>query len=219
MDGMGIWIVIGLLIPGLLYAGGRVTGRGVWGLVREGYKSRGVGAYRAAPEAVWKEGKAPLVVHAAAISSFLLGQMVIPGAIAALVGLLVSMEMLMKSGESIEWMVVILTLSAPTGLFVAGGLLAAGLALMRRSAGASKLARRIGWSAIGHNVALVAAIGVVAMFKPSDEAVLFPIGYAFISCMQALLLLSAARALDARDAAEARDREEGIAPPEPQIAR
>ncbi|MDC3989490.1 hypothetical protein KEG57_54035 [Polyangium jinanense] len=194
-------LVVGfLLLPSLLYMVGRVWGRDVWGLVLSRYETRGGSAYRAAEVPVWVAGKAPRSVKAAAITSFLLGQMVIPGALAALVGLVISLEMLGRPVEAMEPVVLILTLSAPSGLFVAGSLLGLGLLLLRRGPNAAARARWVGrWSVI-HNVLLVATLLVVCGPKRDIVPILV---YACVSLAHAALLFVAARALDAHDLAQA----------------
>src|SRR5262245_10244729 len=74
-----------LVLPSILYLVG-ARSRDVWGLYRKGQVSAGQGLYRAAPMVIWAQGKAPLSVRAAAFTSFFLGQMVIPGALAAFPG-------------------------------------------------------------------------------------------------------------------------------------
>ena len=98
---MEIILVVGsLLLPSLLYVAGRIAGRDVWGLVLSRYEKRGGSAYRAAEVPIWVPGKTPWSVKLAALTSFLLGQMVIPGALAALVGVVISVEMLGRSLEA-----------------------------------------------------------------------------------------------------------------------
>lgn len=208
--------VLVVTVPLTLYIAGRTAGRNVWGLFLRGYEKHGAGAYRAHVSPVWVAGKPPLSVHLAAISSFILGQMVVPGALAALIGLVVALEILSRglhnSGDSI---IVILMLSAPTGLMIGGKLLDVGLALLQRADGAVKKARNVARFSIIHNVVLLLALGAVYVVDTND-AVFFPAIYACISVAQAALLLTAARAVDAHGDAEARDRE--LAPPPPQLA-
>jgi len=191
-----------LPLPLVLYVIGLDRGRGAWGLVFRGFVQRGSSAYRAAEVPVWKEGKAPLAVHAAAITSFVLGQMVLPGGLAALVGFLMLPEVLTRSGGS-EPLLVVLVLSAPTGLYVAAALLSAGSAMLRRDADASEKARKAGRWAIGHNVLLLVAIAACALGS-FDAFYLGPVAYALVSLAQAALLLRAARSLDAYAEAQAR---------------
>lgn len=189
-----------LPLPLVLYLISLDRGRGAWGLVFRGFVRRGSSAYRAAEVAVWQAGKAPLAVRAAAITSFVLGQMVVPGALLALVGLLVLLASLSRDPEPI---LVVLMLSAPTGLYVAGALLSAGSAMLRREANASAQARRAARWALGHNVALLVGLGACALGH-LHEALLGPAVYALVSIAHALLLLHAARALDAYTDAQAR---------------
>ena len=197
------FLALFLALPSLLYVAGRFAGRGVWGLVLARYEKRGGSAYRATQVPVWLPGKAPLSVKLAAISSFLLGQMVIPGALAALAGLIISLEMLGRAGQAADNeapLIYILTLSAPTGLFVAGGLLSVGLHLLRRAPDAAQRARSMGrWSVI-HNLVLLAALLVTCGLRRD----LWPcVTYVMISLAQAALLFVAARALDVYALAEA----------------
>ncbi|UQA56676.1 hypothetical protein [Polyangium aurulentum] len=191
-----------LPLPLLLYLIGLDRGRGAWGLVFRGFVQRGSSAYRAAEVPVWKEGKAPLVVHAAAITSFVLGQMIVPGALSALVGLLMLPDMLSRGGGG-EPLMVVLVLSAPTGLYVAALLLSAGSAMLRRDADASDKARNAGRWAIGHNVLLLVAIAACVLGS-FHSFFLGPITYALVSLAHAVLLLRAARSLDAYTEAQAR---------------
>ncbi|MDI1479131.1 hypothetical protein [Polyangium sp. y55x31] len=194
-------LVVGfLLLPSLLYVVGRIAGRDVWGLVLSRYEKRGASAYRAAEVPVWVPGKAPRSVRAAAITSFLLGQMVIPGALAALVGLVMCLEMLGRSPGVMDRMVLILTLSAPSGLYVAGALLMLGSLLLRRGPNAAARARWIGRWSVLHNVLLIAALLVAC--GPKRDLVPIVV-YALISLAHAALLFVAARALDAHDLSQA----------------
>lgn len=189
-----------LLLPSLLYVVGRIAGRDVWGLVLSRYEKRGSSAYRAAEVPVWVPGKAPRSVRAAAITSFLLGQMVIPGALAALVGLVMCLEMIGRSPGAMERMVIILTLSAPSGLYVAGALLMLGVLLLRRGPNAAARARWIGRWSVLHNVLLIGALLVAC--GPKRDIVPI-VAYALVSLAHAALLFVAARALDAHDLSQA----------------
>ncbi len=201
-------------VPATLYFAGRSAGGGVWGLFLRGYEKNGPGAYRAQIKPIWVSGKPPLSVHLAAITSFILGQMVVPGALAALVGLIVVAEFLSRGVHGPgDYVVLILMLSAPTGLLIGGRLLSVGLLLLQRAEYAAQNARKLAFFSIGHNVALLALLGVV-YFGAKNDAVYFPAVYACISISQAILLLKAARAVDAHGEAEERDRELAIRPPQ-----
>lgn len=201
-------------VPATLYFAGRSAGRGVWGLFLRGYEKNGPGAYRAQIKPVWVSGKPPVSVHLAAISSFILGQMVVPGALAALVGLIVVLEILSRGIHSPgDYVILILMLSAPTGLMIGGRLLDVGLGLLQRAENAVQKARKLAHFSIGHNVVLLVLLGMVYL-SATNDAVYFPAVYAFISISQALLLLKAVRAVDAHSDAEARDRELAIRPPQ-----
>lgn len=201
-------------VPAALYLGGRAAGRDVWGLFLRGYEKNGPGAYRAQIKPVWISGKPPLSVHLAAISSFILGQMVVPGALIALVGLIVVLELLSRGFHGPgDYVIVILMLSAPTGLMIGGRLLNVGLCLLQRAQGAVTNARKLAYFSIGHNVVLLLLLGCVYLVATND-AVYFPAVYASISISQALLLLKAARSVDAHGEAEARDRELAVRPPQ-----
>lgn len=190
-------------VPTLLYVAGRHSGRGVWGLVVRGWEERGAGAYRSAKVPVFVRGTAPFSVKVAAATSFLLGQMIVPGVFAALVGFIASLSMLGSSTEPVEPLILILTLSAPSGLWVAGGLLGAGMFLLRRDPSAAQVARRVSRLSITHNVVLVLAVTVMALLHEGpDDGVWLPVIYAFVSILQAAVLLVAAQALDERAAEE-----------------
>jgi len=214
-----MWIlIIALLVPVALYVVGRFTSPGVWGLVLRGYEKPSASTYRAAPRPVWEKGKAPLIVHVAALSSFLLGQMVVPGGLASLAGLVASAEVLSTNGTNDPSFVIpLLTLSAPTGLYIAGRLLGTGLALIRRDPGAATSARKIARFSIVHNVILMAAIGASHLVRGSGNDVLFVVVYAVVSIVQAVIVQRAAKALDERDAQEVKDREEAPPPVQDQV--
>ncbi len=203
-------------VPVTLYFAGRSGGRNMWGLFLRGYEKHGAGAYRAQMAPVWVAGKPPISVHIAAISSFILGQMIVPGALAALIGLVVSFKLITAGMHSSgDYVIVLLMLSAPTGLYIGGKLLDVGLALMQRAEDAADRARRLARFSILHNLVLLLAMILVGVFVSSD-AIWFSVIYAFVSLAQAGSLLSAARAVDVHRDAEAHDRE--LAPPPPQWA-
>lgn len=203
-----------IVVPGALYASGRHAGRNVWGLFLRGYEKHGAGAYRAQVRPVWIEGKPPISVHLAALTSFILGQMVLPGALAALVGLIVSLEIIARGTHGPgDYVILILMLSVPTGLLIGGRLLKVGLSLLQRAENAAADARKVAYLSIGHNVALLLLLGAV-YFVATNDAVYVPGVYACVSIAQALLLLRAARAVDVHDEAEARDRELAVPPPQ-----
>jgi hypothetical protein len=113
-------------------------------------------------------------------------------------------EMLGRPWRDVEPMLIVLILSAPTGLYVAGQLLSTGSAMLRREENASAQARRAARWAIGHNLVLLFAIGACALGH-FDAAFLGPVVYALVSIAHALLLLRAAQALDAYAAAQAKE--------------
>jgi hypothetical protein len=205
-----------IAVPVTLYFAGRLGGRNMWGLFLRGYEKHGSGAYRAQMSPVWVAGKPPIAVHIAAITSFILGQMVIPGSLAALLGLVISLEIIFREMHSSgDYVIVLLMLSAPTGLYIGAKLLDTGLALMQRAENAAERARRLARLSILHNLVLLLAMILVGGFVSSD-AIWFPVVYAFVSIAQAGSLTRAARAVDAHRDAEAHDRE--LAPPPPQWA-
>jgi hypothetical protein len=191
-------------IPALTYflLGG---GKGkVWGLVPAGVEQRGPSVYRGALVVRWKEGAAPLVVRVAALSSFFLGQMVVPGALAALVGLIVMFGML-ASGE-VQPVLLVSALSGPTGLIVAGYLLSAGSALLKRDEGAAAKARRASAWSLWHNGILIGLMLLALAGSGSDsrgDMIGFAAAtliYGGISIAQACLLRKAASALESYSA-------------------
>lgn len=213
---MVLLIALAAGIPALIYAllGG---GKGkVWGLVPDGIERRGPSVYRGAPVIRWKEGAAPVVVRVAALSSFFLGQMVVPGALAALVGLIVVFAML--AGEKLEPALFVSALSGPTGVIVAGYLLSAGSALLKRDAGAAVKARTAAAWALWHNgilVALMLLALAASLHAPNGDAVWLVAAtllYASISIAQACLLRKAAAALESYSASaeEAEDHVDAI---------
>ena len=201
-------------VPTTLYFSGRAAGRDVWGLFLQGYEKRGSGAYRAQITPVWSAGKPPMSVRLAAITSFILGQMVVPGTLAAILGLVVSLEMLSRGTNSAgEAVVHVLVLSAPTGLMIGGRLLTVGLSLLQRTKESTENARKLGRFSIIHNVVLLIAMAILYAFG-ADEAVWLTVVYSILSIAQASLLFRAARAVDEHSEAEERDRELAIRPPQ-----
>jgi hypothetical protein len=214
---LGFLLITGslaLIVPVTMYLSGRMAGRDTWGLLLRGYEQRGAGAYRAQIKPVWVAGKAPLSVHLAAISSFILGQMVVPGALASLVGLIVALEIIAHGMNTPgDYVIVVLTASAPTGLMIGGRLLTVGLGLMQREEGAVEKARKLARFSIIHNVVLLFSMGVIFALGGNDELI-FPVIYQCMSIAQATLLLKAARAVEVHGEAEARDRELAVRPPQ-----
>ncbi|WP_437626991.1 hypothetical protein [Sorangium sp. So ce1151] len=211
---------LALFAPLCAYIALRVSGRRAWGVVQDGHVSQGAGVYRSVAVPTWKRGAPPFVVRAASFSSLLLGQMVVPGGLAALLGLLLFIESLGKRGEpSLPLLLSVLVLSAPTGLAVAIKLLIAGQAMARRGPGAITSTRSAARWAIWHNLVLSAALAVVPILEPafgSDQIAQLEVCYAYVtvSLAHALLLRRAARALEAYDAAQAADP----APADPAIS-
>ncbi len=186
--------VVFSIVPWVLYLG-QGRGRGVtWGVVPAGEEGAGAGAYRRGTVTRWKRGSAPLVVRVAAVSCFYLGQMVAPGALAALLGLAVvfgELHALPVEG--------VLVLSAPTALIVIASLVAAGWSLLD---GEAARPRRVARWSIVHNLVFLALLGLATA---ADRA---STGLALVSCVcacvylaQAFLVLRAAAAIDAYDAA------------------
>lgn len=202
-------LAIFLIVPVSLYFM-HERGRGrAWGFVAAGEAARGTGAYRELRERRWKRGAAPLTVRIAAVSSFFLGQMIVPGALAAMVGLIAAAEILAsRRGPAL---VVLLELSAPTGLIVAARLLSAGSAMLVHAEDASVKARRAARWALGHNAVLLAAIAVFALALPNQaDTAVPPVIYCFVSIAQALVVAKAAVDLDAYSSKQESDP----APPE-----
>ncbi|WP_437840426.1 hypothetical protein [Sorangium sp. So ce1153] len=202
---------LALFAPLCAYIALRVSGRRAWGVVHDGHVSQGAGVYRSVTVPTWKRGSPPFVVRAASFSSFLLGQMVVPGGLAAPLGLLLLLESLDKrGGPPVLMLLGVLVLSAPTGLVVAVKLLIAGRAMARREPGAITSTRSAARWAISHNLALSAGLAVVPFLDPgwhSEHVVLLQVcyGYVAVSLAHALLLRRAASALEAYDAAQAAD--------------
>jgi hypothetical protein len=193
-----VLLVVVSLVPTVLYLGfGRGQGR-VWGLVPAGSSSHGEGVYRKMRMDHWRRGAAPPVVRAAAISSFFLGQMVVPGVLAALVGFI---ALLGESRAPLVW--IVLQLSSPTGVVVAIHVLSAGAAMLARDHNASEKARRAARWALWHNLLLLLALGLAAAVEPREAYGNLVVGaYCLVSIAHALLLRRAAHALDAYSAAQ-----------------
>ncbi len=214
MEFLLITTAVALVVPLGLYISGRSAGRDVWGLFLRGYEKHGLGAYRAQIRPVWVAGKPPLSVHIAALTSFIMGQMVVPGALAALVGVLASTTILIEGFDNgSDWVILVLTLSSPTGLIIGGRQLGIGLRLLQRVENVVADARKLARFAITHNVVLLGALGLIFAVYRSDS-VYFTAVYATISLLQALMMLRAARAIEEHGHAEERDRDAAIRPPQ-----
>lgn len=200
MDFLALLLVL-LVLPSGLYLAGRRSGD-VWGLVRRGQAKVGRGLYRAAPMIVWARGKAPLSVRVAAFTSFLLGQMVIPGTVAAFVGFIMLVASMANGRLSLS--LIVLTFSAPTGIVVAGRLLAVGLKLLQRQADAVEKARRAARWELWHNAVLLGAFVLAAFLgNHEDRAACAGIAVpAILAIAHSLLLQRAASTLEAYDAAQ-----------------
>jgi hypothetical protein len=190
-----------LVLPSALYLLGGRSGD-VWGLVRRGQAKVGRGLYRAAPMILWARGKAPLSVRVAAFTSFLLGQMVIPGTVAAFVGFIVLFASLANGQLNLS--LILLTLSAPTGIVVAGRLLAAGLKLLQRDARAVEQARRAARWELWHNGVLLGGLCLTALVgNEKDQIACLVVAVpAILAIAHGLLLHRAASTLEAYDAAQ-----------------
>jgi hypothetical protein len=200
--------VIGLVLPFVLYYllhGGRGP---EWGMVSAGEGPVGEGAYRRTHDRLWKRGEAPRLVRVAALSSFFLGEMIVPGLLAA--GMLGLYIVFRGIGEATpEPMVSVLVLAAPTGLLVAGFVLKAGHDLLSRSPKADDSASRAATWAIRHNLALLLGL-LWAANEPADRpGLVIPplpfVVYACVSIAHAILLRSAVSALTEYTAAQERD--------------
>jgi len=190
-----------LTLPTLLYFVGSRS-KDVWGLVRKGKVMNGTGLYRAAPTTVWACGNAPVSVRVAAFTSFLLGQMIIPGAFAALVGFVAVLGMLSHQHLSVALLVI--QGSAPTGLIVAWRLLGAGSAILRRAPDAVAEARKAARWELWHNGVLGAGLVISAFVGDRDERtgclmVAVPV---VLALAHGVLLVRAAFALEAYNAAQ-----------------
>ncbi|MEO7327476.1 MAG: hypothetical protein ABI193_02785 [Minicystis sp.] len=208
---IAVWVagLVTLLffLPVTLYlvAGSRKN----WGMIRDGSTTQAPGTYRATPRAVWVEGSAPIVLRIAAFSSFLLGQMIIPGGFAAIIGFIALVASLAEGRFSLTLLVI--TLSAPTGLIVAGRLLSAGIALLGRKYVAAERARSAASWEIGHNVVLLAALCVAALVGKHEEQVCCAMigAVTVLAIAHGLLLRRAVVALAAFDLAERELTHEG----------
>ncbi len=210
-----VFILLALVVPVggyLLHGGG---GSRAWGLVAAGEEVSGGGAYRRTRSTLWKRGSAPVAVRVAALSSFFLGQMIVPGVLAALAGAFFTFAMVMDG--KVMPVLLVLTLSSPTGIMVAAHLLSAGSAMLDRTTDAAFKARRAARWAIGHNVVLLASLGLAAaLSRDGDQpwVALGPAIYACVSLAQALLVRGAAGAIDAY----AMRQHEAPAPAEAELA-
>ena len=190
-----------LVLPSALYLVG-ARSRDVWGLVRKGELKTGPSLYRAAPMGVWARGSAPMSVRAAAFTSFLLGQMLIPGALAAVVGLIMLVGSLATNQPNL--LLTVLSLSAPTGLIVAFRLLTVGLPLLQRRADAPDKARSAATWEIRHNGVLLGGLALSALGGHDREWIGCALiaGLALLAIAHGLLLRRAASTLEAYEAAQ-----------------
>jgi hypothetical protein len=194
-----ILVLVALFIPAVLY--GRALPhpyRNVWGLIPGGKRLVGRGAYREMMRTTWVEGRAPIVVRISAYMSFLLGQMIVPGALAALVGL-VMVPSIVLHGREPELGILFLWLSAPTGLIVAWRLLDVGKLLLRRDPLVVETTRKAAAWEIWHNAALIVFVSLAAFFlggRANDTVILLVIGPAIGAIAHGVLLLRAATALE-----------------------
>src|SRR5262245_6271987 len=101
-----------LLLPATLYFALRFGKRGAWGVVLDRYETRGEGAYRRVRLPTWKLGKAPISVQIAAVTSFFLGQMVVPGGLVAMIGVVFALADL-AGPRPPNWLLVASVLSSP----------------------------------------------------------------------------------------------------------
>jgi hypothetical protein len=209
---MEIFLIL-LIVPIGLYL---LHGRGrdsAWGLVPAGEEVRGAGAYRETRVRTWKRGAAPFSVRIAALSCFFFGQMILPVGLAALLGLVMTVSAI-ATGNAPP-LLVILTLSAPTGLVVAARLLAAGSAMLAHADDAAAKTRLAVRWALGHNVVLIFAVAIGALAEPRQaEYGAFPALYAVFSIAQAALVRHAASVIEAYRARQDADP----APVEAEIA-
>ncbi|APR77052.1 Hypothetical protein A7982_02399 [Minicystis rosea] len=193
---MLIVLLVVLIIPVGLFLVHDARGERAWGLVPDGEQIRGTGAYREVRERSWKRGRAPLTVQLAAFTCFLFGQMVVPGALAAL-GAFLGTMLAAASGRFLP-VFFILTCAAPTGLVVAMHLLAAGAAMLACDADATAQARSAARWAIIHNGVLLVALGLAMTFDAGDrECAVLPVLFGIISLLQGALVWRAATVLEA----------------------
>jgi len=169
----------------------------------------GEGAYRRTHVLRWKRGQAPRVVRIAALSSFYLGEMVVPGALAAAAGALYIL--LIGLCEAMpERMVWVLVLAAPTGLLVAHLVFKAGRDLLKRSPEAPDSAVLAATWAIFHNVALLAGLHWAAEATGETAVIGVPVlpfvVYACVSLVHAVLILTAVSATTEYTAMQERDQ-------------
>jgi len=195
-----VLLAVVLALPTVLYLASR--SKDAWGLVKRGQVTSGAGLYRATTTTVWALGNAPVSVRIAAFSSFVLGQMILPGALAALVGMCVLSETL--SHERVSVALIVIQLSAPTGLVVAWRLLAAGSAMLRRAPDAVAQGRRGAAWELWHNGILGTGLVVSAIVGDRDEgmACLLVGMLVMLALGHGVLLLHAVSALEAYNAAQ-----------------
>ncbi len=205
-----LFLVVAVPLIAYQFYGGSKSS--VWGLVPEGKGDGTGGVYRAAGAMLWKPGEAPPSVRVAALSSFFLGQMIVPGALAALLGVFILFTSGHFGPEGV--LLVALLLSAPTGILVAVYLLSAGKAMLTRSADAGVKAGRAWRAAVTHNLVLLAGVAASAVAVGAagnaGDAVGVAVGasiYPLISIAQALLVRRAAADIEAYAARQGEEPE------------
>jgi hypothetical protein len=175
--------------------------RTAWGIVSDGWVPAGEGAYREVLVARRSAGRAPNAVLVAAWSCFFLGQWIVPGALVAFVGLMVSAE--------IPWarnpVLIVSALSAPSGLLLAARNLGLGAGLLSRDFAIEARARSTARWTFVHNGVLIAAMVVAAVFDGDEEAIVMAgttCVWALVSVAHAVLLRRAASSIERHEARE-----------------
>jgi hypothetical protein len=185
-------VVLSLGSPAALYLAARAPDR--WGLEAGSAQRTQGGAYRAAHVVAWAPRDVPWVVGAAAFTSLLLGQVLVPGVFAAILAA-AALVARARAGEPVA-LLGVLVVTAPTGLIAAGWQLAAGFALLRRS---SAVPRRAACWTIGHHALFLAALGVAAAAGDAGRTACAALSLVSLASIgQAALLLRAALAVGTR---------------------
>lgn len=163
------------------------------------------GPYRGRSEVELATQSEPRVVRAASILTALLGGMIVPGGLAAIVGFLFMLITLEKSSISSDTdrVLIWLALSSFSGLVVSFRSLRLFGAMVNNQEDAPKRMRSLATHSGIHNLLLVILYSWYA-FTPNAEMGIVAMGtYPIVSLIHVGLLMAAARAIDTRRAAHA----------------
>lgn len=159
----------------------------------------GKGPYRARRELDVADMKEPRVVRATSILTAFLGGMIVPGGLAAIVGVIVIFFMLDKGFrfEDAEARTVFLVaLSAPSGVVIALRCLRVYTPMLENRLDAPARMRSLAVHSGIHNAALLAVYAAYGLSERADMAQLLWATYPLVSFFHAGMLVASARAIE-----------------------